>query len=62
MGNPQLKSAVEQLKTAFAKIEQSKDDEDKLADAIKEAKQKLDALSQQADQADHAEQAGRSAR
>ena len=56
--NAQLKTAVDQLKTAFAKIEQSKDDEQKLEAAIKETKQKLDALSQQADQAQQ-EQAGR---
>jgi FtsZ-binding cell division protein ZapB len=56
--NAQLKTAVDQLKTAFAKIEQSKDDEQKLDQAIKETKQKLDALSQQADQAQQ-EQAGR---
>jgi hypothetical protein len=59
MSNPQLKSAVEQLKTAFAKIEQAKGDEDKLDAAIKETKQKLDALSQQTDQAEQAERSGR---
>ena len=52
MANQQLKSAVDQLKASFAKIEQSKDDEQKLDQAIKETKQKLDALSQQADQAE----------
>ena len=59
MSNPQLKSAVEQLKTAFAKIEQSKGDEDKLDQAIKDTKQKLDALSQQAEQAEQADRSGR---
>jgi hypothetical protein len=52
MSNPQVKSAVQQLKAAFDKIEQSKDDEQKLDQAIKEAKQKMDALSQQVDQAE----------
>jgi molybdopterin biosynthesis enzyme len=47
MANPQLKAAVEQLKTALDKIEHAKDDEQKLAQAITEAKQKVEALSHQ---------------
>jgi hypothetical protein len=42
MSNPQQKQAFEQLKSAFAKIEQAKSNPQQLEQAIRDAKAKLD--------------------
>jgi len=50
------------LRAALDKISNAKRDEKQLDQAITEAKQKMDALSHEVEQADKAEQANRSGR
>jgi len=50
MANQQLKSAAEQVKSSLDRITQAGGDQQKIQQAVNDAKQKVDQLCQQAEQ------------